>query len=63
MSRTRVNMNVRRSGAVVAGVLLLLTGWRLSRRQAHRLTHRGQSLSGMIARCAGLVLNSFAATT
>jgi hypothetical protein len=27
MSRTRVNMHVRRSGAVVAGVLLLLTGW------------------------------------
>ncbi len=27
MSRTRVNVNVRRSGAVVAGVLLLLTGW------------------------------------
>jgi hypothetical protein len=27
MSRTRVNLNVRRSGAVIAGVLLLLTGW------------------------------------
>jgi hypothetical protein len=27
MSRTRVNTHVRRSGAVVAGVLLLLTGW------------------------------------
>jgi hypothetical protein len=27
MSRTRVNMHVRRSGAVVAGVLLPLTGW------------------------------------
>ena len=27
MSRTRVNVNVRRSGAVVAGVLLLLTVW------------------------------------
>ena len=27
MSRTRVNVHVRRSGAVVAGVLLLLTGW------------------------------------
>jgi hypothetical protein len=28
MSRTRVNLHVRRSGAVVAGVLLLLlTGW------------------------------------
>jgi hypothetical protein len=27
MSRTRVNMHVRHSGAVIAGVLLLLTGW------------------------------------
>ncbi len=27
MSRTRVNVHVRRSGAVVAGVLLLLTVW------------------------------------
>jgi hypothetical protein len=27
MSRTRVNLHVRRSGAVVAGVLLLLFGW------------------------------------
>jgi hypothetical protein len=27
MSRTRVNVHVRRSGAVVVGVLLLLTGW------------------------------------
>ena len=27
MSRTRVNVHVRRSGAVVAGGLLLLTGW------------------------------------
>jgi hypothetical protein len=27
MSRTRVNLHVRRSGAVVAGVLPLLTGW------------------------------------
>lgn len=27
MSCTRVNVHVRRSGAVVAGVLLLLTGW------------------------------------
>ncbi len=34
----------------------------LSRRQARRVTHRRQSLSGMIARCNGSVLNSFAAT-
>lgn len=27
MSRTRVNLHVRRSGAVVAGILLLFTGW------------------------------------
>jgi hypothetical protein len=27
MSRTRVNLHVRRSGAVVAGTLFLLTGW------------------------------------
>lgn len=27
MSRTRVNMHVRRSGAVAAGVFLLLTCW------------------------------------
>jgi hypothetical protein len=27
MSRTRVNMHVRRSGTVAAGVLLLLAGW------------------------------------
>jgi hypothetical protein len=27
MSRTQLNVRVRRGGAVVAGVLLLLTGW------------------------------------
>jgi hypothetical protein len=32
-------------------------------RQARRLTRRRQSVSGMIARCNGLALNSFAATT
>jgi hypothetical protein len=27
MSRTRVNVHARRSGAVMAGLFLLLTGW------------------------------------
>jgi len=62
MSGTRVNLHVRRSGAVVAGALLLLTGWLPVGRQARRVTHRRQSLTRMIARCAGSVLNSFAAT-
>jgi hypothetical protein len=64
MSRTRVNTHVPRKGAVVAGVLLLLTGWLPVASASPPLDpFAANPFRGMIARCDGSVLNSSAATT
>ena len=61
MSRTRVNLHVRRSGAVVAGALLLLTGWLPVATATLPPDHR--NLPCVDARWNRSALSWFAATT